>query len=418
MQKSSINNGFIQQWASSIMERYLERRSYIERISAGRGDTDVIKVITGMRRCGKSVLLQMYSDELIKTGVPKENIIQVNFENFEYQGIKDKDLLNEFLSKRITTDDPYYVLLDEIQNVEGWELTLSGLVSMGNCDVYITGSNSDMLSSKLATHISGRHVEIRVFPLSLSEFMRMHEYSDGEAAMRDYLEYGGLPGIDLSRGSRYVMDYLEGVYSTIVIKDVLRHVNVRDPSKVRAIARFLFSNIGNITNKASIAKETGLSESTVGMYLDAMEEAFLVLQCNRYDAVGKKLLRTNSKYYVMDLGLRKAALDLAAGTDLSRPLENVVYVELLRRGYKVRVGSYRNSEVDFIASRDGEIEYYQVCQTLMTDGTRERETRALMRPADRYPKTVLTLDRFGLGNDNGIMIRNVVDWLLERSHAS
>jgi hypothetical protein len=195
-------------------------------------------------------------------------------------------------------------------------------------------------------------------------------------------------------------------------------VNVRDPSKVRAIARFLFSNIGNITNKASIAKETGLSESTVGMYLDAMEEAFLVLQCNRYDAVGKKLLRTNSKYYVMDLGLRKAALDLAAGTDLSRPLENVVYVELLRRGYKVRVGSYRDSEVDFIASRDGEIEYYQVCQTLMTDGTRERETRALMRPADSYPKTVLTLDRFGLGNDNGIMIRNVVDWLLERSHAS
>ncbi len=394
------------------MEKYLERRGYIDRISAGRGDTDVIKVITGMRRCGKSVLLHLYYEELIRTGVPKENIIQMNFESFEYQGIKNKGMLNEFLSERIKTDDLHYVLLDEIQNVEGWELTLSGLVSMGNCDVYVTGSNSDMLSSELATRVSGRHVEIRVFPLSLSEFMEMHGYSDAEKAMLDYLEYGGLPGIDLSRGSRYLMDYLEGVYSTVVIKDVLRHVNVSDPAKVEAIARFLFFNIGNITNKASIAKETGLSESTVGMYMDAMEEAFLILQCNRYDAVGKKLLRTNSKYYVMDLGIRKAALDMAAGTDIGRLLENVVFVELLRRGYKVRVGSYRDSEVDFIASKDGGIEYYQVCQTLMTEGTKERETRSLMRPADNYPKTVLTLDRFGLGDDKGIAIRNVVDWLM------
>jgi predicted AAA+ superfamily ATPase len=365
-----------------------------------------------MRRCGKSVLLHLYYEELIRTGVPKENIIQMNFESFEYQGIKNKGMLNEFLSERIKTDDLHYVLLDEIQNVEGWELTLSGLVSMGNCDVYVTGSNSDMLSSELATRVSGRHVEIRVFPLSLSEFMEMHGYSDAEKAMLDYLEYGGLPGIDLSRGSRYLMDYLEGVYSTVVIKDVLRHVNVSDPAKVEAIARFLFFNIGNITNKASIAKETGLSESTVGMYMDAMEEAFLILQCNRYDAVGKKLLRTNSKYYVMDLGIRKAALDMAAGTDIGRLLENVVFVELLRRGYKVRVGSYRDSEVDFIASKDGGIEYYQVCQTLMTEGTKERETRSLMRPADNYPKTVLTLDRFGLGDDKGIAIRNVVDWLM------
>ncbi|MDC7951428.1 ATP-binding protein [Methanomassiliicoccaceae archaeon COG_1] len=395
------------------MDGYLVRERYLGKMRAGRGDTDVIKVITGMRRCGKSVLLELYAEELRGSGVPEEDIIHINFERFEYQNVTDRERLNALLSERTSRERLTYVLLDEIQNVKGWELSLSGLEATGRCDVYVTGSNSSMLSSQLATHIAGRHVEIRVYPLSFGEFTEMHGYTDRERAFAEFLECGGLPGVDPSRDSRYREDYLQGVYNTILVKDVLRHANVGDPSKVESIARFLFSNIGNVTNRSSVARETGLPESTVGIYLKAMEDAFLILPCDRYDMVGRKLLSTNGKYYVTDLGIRKAVLDIAAGTDISRPLENVVYVELLRRGYKVRTGSYRDSAVDFLASRYGSTEYFQVCQTLMSEGTRGRETRTLMRPDDNYPKTVLTLDRLGLGNECGIMIKNVIDWLAE-----
>jgi len=397
------------------MGEYLIREMYLERIRAGRGDTGVIKVITGMRRCGKSVLMEQYADELRRSGVSEDEIIFINFERYEYQDIADKQQLNEYLFERIDPSRLTYVFLDEIQNVEGWEMSLSALNAAGNCDVYVTGSNSDMLSSQLATHIAGRHVEIRVFPFSFSEFMEMHGYPDRRKAFVQYLDCGGLPGVDPGRDSRYTQDYLQGVYNTIVVKDVLRHISVSDPSKVESIARFLYSNIGNITSKASIAKGTGLPESTVGLYINAMVDAFLVLPCDRYDMVGKKLLSTNGKYYVVDLGVRKAVLDAAAGTDISRPLENLVYVELLRRGYDVRVGSYRDSEIDFMAVRNGSAEYFQVSQTLMSEDTRDRETRALFRPDDNYPKTILTLDEFGLGNEKGIIIRNVLDWLLDTS---
>lgn len=395
------------------MTDYLLREQYLSRIRAGRDDIDVIKVITGMRRCGKSVLLELYADELRKSGVPEEDIIFINFEKFEFQKIKTSEQLNEYLFQRIDKEHMVYVLLDEIQDVKDWESSLSALNVAKNCDVYVTGSNSDMLSSQLATHISGRHIEIKVYPLSFSEFMEMHGHTDKEEAFAEYLECGGLPGVDPTRDLRYRQDYLQGVYNTIVVKDVLRHVNVSDPTKVEAIARFLYANIGNITSKASVAKATGIPESTVGIYMKAMEEAFLILPCDRYDMVGKKLLSTVGKYYVTDLGVRKAVLNISAGTDISRPLENLVFVELLRRGYDVRVGCYRDSEVDFLAVRYDTMEYIQVCQTLMSEDTKDREIRSLMRPKDNYTKTILTLDRLGLGNENGILIRNVIDWLTE-----
>ena len=308
------------------------------------------------------------------------------------------------------------MFFDEIQNVDGWETVLSGLVAIGKCDVYVTGSNSDMLSSQLATHISGRHVEIRVFPLSLEEFIRMNGYDDKEKAFEDYLQYGGLPAVDPKRGIRYAKDYLQAVYNTVVVKDILRHVNVSDPTKVESIVRFLCSNIGNITNRSNIAKELGMNDSTVTTYLRAMEESFLILPCERYDMVGRKLLNTNGKIYVMDLGIRNAVLGFAAGRDISRPLENLVYLELIRRGYEVRVGSYRDAEIDFIAVRYDEIQYIQVCQTLSSEDTSEREFRSILRPRDNYPKTILTLDRFGLGDEKGVKVVNLMDWLLsERS---
>lgn len=395
------------------MEEYLIRESYLAKIRAGRDDTDVIKVITGMRRCGKSVLLEQYADELRNTGVPDDRIIFINFEMFEYQWIKTSEQLNDFLCQKMDPEHTMYILMDEIQDVRDWELTLSALNAAGNCDVYVTGSNSDLLSSHLATHISGRHVEIKVFPLSFSEYIEMHAYSDRDSAFIEYMEYGGLPGVDPSRDRRYTQDYLCGVYNTVVVKDVLRHVKVSDPTKVESIVRFLYSNIGNISSKASIAEGTGIPESTVGIYLKAMEDAYLIMPCDRYDMVGKKLLSTNGKYYVNDLGMRKAVLNITAGTDMSRPLENLVYIELLRRGYDVRVGSYRDSEIDFMAYRYDSMEYYQVCQTMLSEDTRDREIRPLVKPRDNFPKTILTLDRFGLGNENGIRVRNVLDWLLE-----
>lgn len=315
--------------------------------------------------------------------------------------------------ERIPKDRTAYILLDEIQNVDGWELTLSGLNALGNCDVYVTGSNSDLPSSQLATHIAGRHVEIEVFPLSFKEFTELNPYGDRDGALNEYLGVGRLPGIDPSRNDRYADDYLEGAYSTIILKDVVRNLNLSDPVKVGSISRFLFFNIGNITDKSTISKMTGLPESTVSIYLRAMERAFLIQRCDRYDMVGKRLLKTNYKYYVADLGIRRAVLDISAGTDISRPLENIVYIELLRRGYRIRTGSYRDSEVDFIAVRGDAAEYYQVCQTLMSDGTKKRETRSLLRPKDDYPKTILTLDRFGLGDEDGIITRNVLDWLMD-----
>ena len=391
------------------MGKYLVREQYLSKIRAGRDDTGVIKVITGMRRCGKSVILELYAEELRQSGISEEDIIFINFEKFEFQKIKTSEQLNDYLHQRIDPNRIMYVLLDEIQDVKDWELSLSALNAEKNCDVYVTGSNSDMLSSQLAT----RHTEVEVFPLSFSEYMEMHGYTDREKAFIEYLECGGLPGVDPSRDQRYRQDYLQGVYNTIVVKDVLRHVNVSDPMKVEAIARFLYANMGNITSKSSVAEGTGIPESTVGIYMKAMEDAFLILPCDRYDMVGKKLFSTIGKYYVTDLGMRKAVLNIAAGTDISKPLENLVYVELLRRGYNVRVGCYRDSEVDFIAVRYDTMEYIQVCQTMMSDDTRKREIKPLTRPKDNYVKTVLTLDRFGLGNENGILIRNVLDWLLE-----
>ena len=329
------------------------------------------------------------------------------------QTIRNSEQLNALIIDRVPRDRLSYVFFDEIQNVDGWEASLAGLVAMGSCDVYVTGSNSDLLSSELATRISGRHVEIKVFPLSLREFMTLHGYEDGDEAFTDYLSYGGLPAVDPERGERYAKDYLQAVYSTVVINDVLRHVNASDPSKVESIIRFLYSNIGNLTNTATIAKELGMNDPTVSHYIEAMKEAFLILPCQRYDMVGKKLLKTNGKYYVTDLGMRGAVLGLTAGRDISKPLENLVYVELLRRGYDVRIGSYRDAEIDFIASRYDDIEYIQVCQRLSSEETVARETRPLLRPKDNYTKTILTLDRYGLGDEKGINVVNAVDWMLE-----
>ncbi len=392
----------------------IRREQYLEELHEGRSDKDVVKVITGMRRCGKSTLLEQFKVDLLDSGVPEGDIIHLNLESFEGQGYTTYKELNEMLESRVPTDRDSYVLLDEIQNVDGWERSVAALCTIGRCDVYLTGSNSEMLSTELSTHISGRYIEIDMLPFSFREYIQLHPGSDVDGLFSDYLRYGSLPEVDPAKGERFCQSYIEGVFNTVLVKDILSRVKTDDVRKITSIARFLYSNIGNITNIATISKGSGISPVTTDRYITEMENALLFYHSERYDIVGKRLLQTNGKYYASDLGMRNVVLKGAEGTDISRPLENVVFLELIRRGYTVRTGSYRDLEVDFTALKGDTTEYYQVTLTMMSEDTRIRELRPLEGIRDNYSKTILTLDRFGLGSENGIRIVNVIDWLMDR----
>lgn len=357
------------------MDDLVSRDRYMRILRNGRDMPDVVKVVTGMRRAGKSTLLRMAIDELRESGVPEEDIIRIDFESFDYLDVRDSGRLNAILRERIGESGRKYVFLDEVQNVDGWEVSVSALVATGRCDTYITGSNSRMLSSELATHLSGRYVEVTVLPLSFSEYMELHP-GDRDARFGEFLRYGALPEVDPSRGEEFCMSQLNGIFNTVLVQDIMARLKRSDADKLRAIARFLFSNVGSGTNVDRIGKELGISNDTVGKYVSMMCEAFLFYEAERYDIVGRKVLHTNGKFYASDMGIRTAALG-GPGSDIGGPLENIVYLELVRRGYSVRVGSFRDWEVDFTAVRDGRVEYYQVCLSMMDGSTREREVRPL-----------------------------------------
>ena len=394
------------------MNGTVRRSGYLEQMHGSKGATGVIKVITGMRRCGKSTLMEQFEEDLRSEGVDSNHIFHVNFETFEGYDILSPDEVCRQL-RALPKDGIVYVMLDEIQDVEGWELIVSSLEEVKNYDVYITGSNSDMLSTDLSTHLSGRYIEIKMLPLSFGEYYELHP-GNAEDRFVQYLRYGGLPDTDPDRGERHSLGYLEGVFSTVLVKDVLSRLRTDNVNKIRAIARFLYSNVGNITNIATIAQGTGLNPGTVERYVGGMESALLFYHAEKYDIVGKKLLSTNGKYYASDLGMRYMALKGSGTDDLSRPLENAVYLELIRRGYTVRIGSYRDKEVDFIAVMGNDVEYYQVAMTILSEETKKREFGSLEAIRDNFPKTVLTMDRFNLGNFGGIRVVNVIDWMLGR----
>ncbi len=390
----------------------VKRKDYLRQLHASKGATGVIKVITGMRRCGKSTLMEQFIEDLKNEGVSDDRIFHVNFETFEgYDLISTEELRTEL--RNLPKNDTVYILLDEIQNVKNWELIVSALEEVKNYDIYLTGSNSDMLSTDLSTHLSGRYIEIRMLPLSFKEYLELHP-GDKENRFVQYLRYGGLPDADPDRGEKHSLGYLEGVFSTVLVKDILSRLKTDDVRKIRSIARFLYSNIGNITNISNIAKGTGVNPGTVEKYVNGMESALLFYHAEKYDIVGKKLLSTNGKFYASDLGLRYMALQGSGTDDLSRPLENAVYLELMRRGYTVRTGAYRDREVDFTAIKGNEIEYFQVSLTVLSEETKEREFRSLKSIRDNFPKTVLTMDRFNLGTFDGIIVRNVIDWILDK----
>lgn len=393
-----------------MIDRTVFRRDYVGHLLGWKDKTDVVKIITGMRRCGKSTMLIQFMNELRKED-ENVNIIYINFESKNYSDIKNSTELNTFLEKQMGKERTY-VILDEIQRVEHWELTINSLSVDYDADVYLTGSNAYMLSSELATYLSGRYVEIKMLPLSFGEYIQLHPpnaMKPIDKLFMDYMIKGAIPMIDPDDDIR-TDELLQGIYSTIVRKDVSKRLGLADYRTLDEIVMFLMSNIGNVTSCASIAESSSVSFATVKRYLQGLEDAFLIYKAYRYDVRGKKMLKTTEKYYAADTGIRNSVL--GGSNDIGRVMENIVFLELLRRGYKVTSGSYYDREIDFVAIKGDNVEYYQVALSILDNTTYEREVRSLDAVPDSYPKMILTMDRVMNSPPNGIRAMNVIDWLL------
>ena len=391
----------------------VQRRMYLDRLESGRDRPDTVKVVTGMRRCGKTVLMRQFMDRLRSSGVPDERIAYLNFESRSLAHVDGWEGILDEISARADTSGRVYVFLDEVQRVSGWEKAVNSLQTDFDADVYVTGSNAYLLSSDLATYISGRYMELRMLPLSFAEFLELHP-GEEEARFMQYIRTGSVPSIDPDADEAFERDHLIGLFNTVLLRDVLRNVDNGDASVLEDVARFLYSNVGNITSCNNIAGAIKKSNRDVRKYLDALGRAFLIYKAERYDIRGRKLLDTLEKYYVSDTGMRNAVLGISSREDISRQVENIVYLELLRRGYEVCVGKYGDTEVDFTARRGDDVEYYQVTLSMLSDETYSREVRPLRLIRDSRPKTVLSMDRFLADIPDGIRHENVISWLLGR----
>lgn len=405
----------------------VQRKEYLEKLIEWKDD-DVIKVVTGIRRCGKSTLLMQYQDYLKSIGIEENQIIAVNFEELEYEELCDYKKLYAYIKDRLVADKTTYIFLDEIQKVPSFEKVVDSLYVKQNIDIYITGSNAYMLSGDLATLLTGRYVEISMLPLSFSEYMQLSD-KDKESAFADYIKYGGLPFVaTMDRTDDKVDTYLEGIYNTVIVKDIedrqKRQESNSDKRKIndipllKTIAKYLSSVIGSpvslrgITNYL-VSSGRKISANTVSNYVDALIESFIFYPAERFDIVGKQLLQANKKYYMVDLGIRNHILPRKY-YDLGFSVENIVFFELLRRGCKVTIGKYQENEVDFVAERRGELTYIQVTADMVSESTFDREMKPLYAIQDNYEKIVLTLDKLTVGNYDGIKVVNVIDWLLNK----
>lgn len=388
-------------------------------------DKELIKVITGIRRCGKSSILALYNDYLKSQGIKKENIIEINFEDLKYDGLTYNELNNIVTEKLDNTEEKVYLLFDEIQKVEKWELAINSLRLNSKADIYITGSNAYLLSSQLATYLSGRYVKIKMQPLSFSEFLDFYEFEPNtskEEKFNKYLKIGGMPGLTIfDFDEQMINQALEGIFATVLTKDIIDRTKIKEPSLLNKIIKFLADNIGNNVSLNKI-KNTLVSEKSVSSsmrpeiidnYILALENAFVFYSTKRYDIKGKEHLKTQGKYYITDLGIRNYLLGFK-NQDRGHLLENIVYMELLKRGYNISIGKIYDKEVDFIATKYNEKKYIQVTETLMGEKTRIRELQSLKNINDNYEKIVLTTDNlFTDTDDEGIKIINLIDWLLE-----
>lgn len=403
----------------------VQRKEYLDQLINWR-DEQVIKVVTGIRRCGKSTLLLQFQQWLKENEVTDEQIVSVNFEELEYEELLDYKKLYQYLKERLVSGKTTYFFLDEIQKVSSFEKVVDSLYVKPNVDLYITGSNAYMLSGDLATLLTGRYVEIKMLPLSFGEFLSMTGL-EPEQGFSEYLRSGGMPYIAaMNRTDEKVSTYLEGIYNTVIVKDIedRQARKESDPSKrkitdialLKTIAKYLASVIGNPVSVRSItdyliSNGRKISPNTVNDYVEALTESFIFYPAERFDIVGKQLLKANRKMYIVDLGLRNHILPRRS-YDLGFSLENMVYFELLRRGYKVTIGRVGNTEVDFVAEKQGAYEYFQVTADMTAKETFDREIRPLENIRDNYEKTILTMDRLTPGNYNGIQVRYLLDWLI------
>lgn len=395
----------------------INREEYLDELIRWK-DKDLIKVVTGIRRCGKSTLFDLFIDYLKMSGVKSNQIIYINLEDADYD-FKDYKELYHFINEKIISENNFYVFLDEVQNVPGFQRAVDSLYIKKNVDVYITGSNAYILSGELATLLSGRYIEIKMLPLSFKEYISAFDNNNYQQLFLDYMRNGGMPGnINILKSNVNDLDkYLDGIFSTIVYKDIMARNNITDKLLLESVIKYIFDSIGSPISIKKISdtltsKGISTSNHTVENYITALLESFLIYKAERFDVKGKNLLARDYKYYVVDSGLRSYLLGKKADSDMGHILENIVYLELLRRGYKVYVGKVDDLEVDFVAeNRDG-LRYYQVALTVRDEKVLERELRSLQKTGDHYPKTLLTLDMDLETDYDGIKKINVVDWLL------
>ncbi len=399
----------------------IERTEYLGLLKRFK-DKDLIKVVTGIRRCGKSTLFELFIKYLKETGIKKDQIIQINLENANYR-FEDYKELYDYVNKQIDSKKQYYVFLDEVQNIPKFQKAVDSLYIKKNVDVYITGSNAYLLSGELATLLSGRYIEIKMLPLSFKEYLSaFHDQKKSRYEyFLDYMKFGGMPGnLSILQDNPNDLDiYLEGIFSTVVYKDIITKNNIKDKMLLESVLKFIFDSIGSPISTKKISdtltsKGISTSNHTVENYISAFIESFLIYKAERFDVKGKNLLARDYKYYVVDQGLRSYLLGKKTDSDMGHILENIVYLELLRRGYKVYVGKVDDLEIDFVAeNRDG-LKYYQVALSVRDEKVLERELKSLQKTGDYYPKYLITLDLDLESDYDGIKKINVIDWLLNK----
>lgn len=394
----------------------IERKEYLEKLKKWK-DKDLIKVITGIRRCGKSTLFDIYIDYLKSIGIEDNHIISVNLENPDNEFDTYKELY-KYVKEQIKDKKQYYVFLDEVQEVSDFQKAVDGLYIMKNVDVYITGSNAYLLSGELATLLTGRYIEIKMYPLSFKEYLNYYKKDADEKMYLNYINRSSFPyALKLEEESE-IDDYLDALYNTIIVKDIGLRKKMADTTMLRTVARFMFNNIGNCLSIKKIADTLtsdgrSISVHTVESYLESLVESYVFNKVSRFDIKGKQYLQSGEKYYATDVTMRYALLG-RRNIDVGHILENIVYLELIRRGYKVYIGKAGEKEIDFVAENKEGFTYFQVAYTTREKATLERELTPLQDINDHYPKYILTMDIDPIADYDGIKKVNVLDWLLEK----
>lgn len=387
-------------------------------------DTPFVKVLTGVRRCGKSTIMQMIMDELRKKGIPEKRIVSCRFDSMEYEGMTAKQLY-EMLKTKLSSPEKTYLFLDEVQEIPSWEKTVNSINTDFDVDIYVTGSNSRMMSSEIATYLTGRYVSFRIFTLSFEEYLTFKKQYDEVGDIRkelvEFIQYGGFPAIHLQKyplDSAYTM--VRDIYNSAILSDIVKRNQVRKVDQLERVVKFVFDNVGKTFSAKSIsdhlkAEHRTIDNETVYNYLEKLESAYILHRCSRYDVQGKELLKTQEKFYLADSAFKYSVLGYN-DQSVAAMLENVVYLELLRRGYDVCIGKTPNGEIDFIATRQNDKLYIQITREIKSEETERREYDRLLEIKDNYPKYLLRTDDFAGGNYQGIKTMHVADFLLSKEY--